>query len=240
VPVGEALAELKRLELVDEWPWGREPATVLLPEHSRAGDLRDAIERKMAWVLDGSEFRRFTGPVADDVADQAVELMGRPIPRVLISIRFVRVSGSLSLDDVSAGAVLFEYTGAIPDGYKTTFSNNQERSFVEGVQGLEGPTGVVRTTRKTISSGVTFDGRAVRMPGGFARLRGTLSVSAFVGRDLDRNTTEVPLTADLIRGQWTAVHLFSSLEAAAAFGFRGEGLTARVGGDRIRVDVRVQ
>lgn len=236
VPGHLAIAELIRSELVVSVPAGRVPATVTLLEDATYADLRNEVEKAFRWVYHDREMHEISWAQSVD----ELRLFRRRRVLVPLSIRFVRVAAGTSLEEISAGYTLYQYTGLFPDGQDTQFSSQQERGFTEGVVGVDSGSvdTVVKTTRKTISSGLNIDGFVTLMPGGWARFVGNLSVSAFTGTGLDRSVTTVPLSVDIPRYRWQAVHVFSAVDLAGSWQF-GSSPTVRLGGDWVRVDVRV-
>jgi len=206
-----------------------------VPQGSTYFDLRNLAEKNWRWVYGNRAFHYIPWTQSDD----DLRLFRYRRVNVPVSIRFVRVSGGVSLDELSAGTTLYLYSGLFPDGQDSSFSTNQERGFQEGIVGTDNPgTTVVRTNRKTINSGIDIAGYVTCMPGSWARFVTKLEVSAFTGSGLDRNVTSVPLSLDVPRYQWVPVHVFSSLDLAGSISF-GSAPTIRLGGDWVRVDVRV-
>jgi len=220
---------------VDSYPPGRDATEMAVIEGSTYADLRILVETSMQWVYAERQFFRVPLQMSKD----DLRLFQWRRYQVPVSIRFVRVSGGISLTDIQAGTTIYQYTGLFPDGQDVSFNSNQERGFTEGLESPDGESGkVVRTTRKTVSSGLGVDAYVSCMPGQWARIVGQLNVSAFTGSGLDRSSTDVPLSVDLPRGKWQTVHVFSALDAAASL-VSGEKPTIRAGADWVRVDVRV-
>lgn len=235
VPAHVILGRLADEGLLLTWPSGRDAGSLTILPGMNLRDVRDLVEVEMRWVYADKAFHRVS------FAMSAEELRLFRYRRVLVpvSIRFVRVNAGIGLEEIAAGTTLYQYCGLFPDGQDTTFSTGQERGFTEGIVGVESSSQTaVRTTRKTVSSGIEIDGFVTLMPGGWARFVSDLSVSSFTGTSLDRATTKVPLSVDIPRGKWQSVHVFSAMDLAGSWQF-GSSPTIRLGGDWVRVDVRV-
>lgn len=233
VPLGQALDRLRQAEVVNGHPDSRELSTLIVPRGSTLRDLSRLVERDQAWILVGREYVRYGRWIGgDDLRRIAQRRTSYPV-----SIRFVAVQGGLNLASVDAGLVIRQYSGVAVDGEPSSVSQTTERSYFDEVTSAE--TGnTVRTSRKSVSSGVNFSYEVLLMPGGLARIVGTLDVSSFVGSSADRAATNVPIQIDIDRGEWIPVHLFTGGDASVALAFKGD-FDARIGGSYVRVDVRV-
>jgi len=206
-----------------------------------------AIENDAGWVFAPAQ-RKFYHAAASHSVD-IPDAFGRPTaetiadrvtrPVVQVSFLFRRLSGSATNDEITAGFVITSFSASIPDGVRGAWSSTTERSFYDEVTDVR--TGnVVESGRKTVSAGLQLDALAARLPGGYARIDGTLSVSAFVGRSADKSEISIPLQLDAVRFEWHRVCVIRGADISAALALRHFGFEFSSGADAVEVLVRVE
>ena len=231
VPSDQLLRLLRDLQEVSNWPPGLMVVrSVDVTCVSRVVDAESWLEEAEGWTYD-PDSRVFTVATATHALDQP-DAFGRPtasarVPlqargSVLISIRFVSLSGGLSLTDLNAATTLSDFRASFPDGVQGSWSSTQTRGYYNGVTTPLNAAGnaVVNTTLQTAQAGVIVSALAARLPHGMARIDGTLTVSSFSGSSgVDQSQVTVPLQLDCERHTWERVFMIQggNADATAAF-----------------------
>jgi hypothetical protein len=250
VSLQAALRQLVSVEVLVDYPPISDPsAKVIISPLARILDVVKEVETVTGWVYD-SDRLAFDVASATHTMDNP-DAFGRPqseqVPRssraiVRVEFRFRRVAAGVSLDPrnfLSADGTLTTFSASVPDGVDATWATTDERGYFDAVQGTDGATSQIRTTRRTVSSGIQMTALTSRLPGQIFRIDGTLEVSAFTGSQLDRSVISVPLQLDGPRYVWVPVFRTSSLDASLKTALRGRGVTADLSGSDVLLELRV-
>ena len=211
-------------------------------------DLIFQTEVETGWVYDAgtNSFVRFYATSTLDGPDafgrpsrRSVPLDARPSAR--LSVRLVNLGIATAFDagklaPVDLSVSLQEIAVSVPDGVFSTWSSTENRTYREGAVQPIGNSPVVETTLKTRSAGIQLSALCARLPGGKARIDGTVTISSFT-TGLDTADVTVPLQLDIPRGSWIRIYRTRTVGASATILLRAFGATAAAG--QVALEVRV-
>lgn len=250
LPLPEALRLLQEGRVLERWPTPPSDASSI-PTGSflRYADVVEFVEIVTGWVYD-REQRAFYVSTATHSVD-GPDAFGRPSPgtgraslqpraMVAVAFRFRRVSAGISDSSINAGVVLSSFRASVPEGVPSAFVSAQERGYFRGVRSpVADSPDLVETERVVVNGGLELSAIAARLPGGYARIDGQLSVSSFQGTTLDRNQTALPLQADFKRSAWIPLLRIRNADAGMELAFSRLGFDIGASGDDLVVDVRI-
>lgn len=254
VPLSYVIRELFRLEMLSQYPARPDSTQIQIDTKSRLdwGTVIAAIETQTGWIYDHKQ-KAFYEPTATHPVDSPdpagrtasqypLQRSRRSVVEFAVAFRRASAGGSISSVTVNGGANQIVFVASGIEGVPHSWSQTTERGYDVAIRDLNNPVAVnsqVVTEHKTVPSGLDVSAIVARLPGNYARVSGSLSVSAFVGTTLDRTSVNIPLDYDLPRWQWVKVYHLNSWDVNARASLHGIGFDLAGSADGADVMIKV-